>query len=66
MFLSYFALMFISAFLPLGLAIIFIWIFRKIVDRDSCSRDFISGLIFLQGTRESFKNLRSIFKVGKR
>lgn len=44
--------------LPLIIACIFVHIFRKFIDKDSYSRDFISGLIYLIGVRETLKNFR--------
>ena len=47
---------------PLILAGLLILLYRKTIGRDSYAKDFISGLLFLQGTRELFK----AFKFRKR
>lgn len=41
---------------PLIMAIIFVYIYRTYIDKGSNSRDFISGLIYLVGARETLKN----------
>lgn len=44
--------------IPLIIACLGILLYRKVVDKDSYSRDFISGLIFLVGIREMLRNMR--------
>ena len=41
---------------PLIMAVIFVYIYRTYIDKGSNSRDFISGLIYLVGARETLKN----------
>ena len=45
--------------LPLIVATLFVFVYRKFVDKDSYSRDFISGLIYLIGVRETLRNFRT-------
>ena len=48
--------------IPIWLGLIAIWIYQRTLGRNSRSKDFISGLIFLYSFREFMRN----FKVSRK
>ena len=61
MVIVYFLLLLSPIFIPLLIAVLFIVIYRKLSKADELQKDFISGIILLQGTREAIKASKNIF-----